>query len=91
MFYFRKDVDDMLQRIEKIWSEKGQGIVEYALILAFVVAIALVALKSDSGIGEKIQTLFSNTGDKIEQAGDAVGGSGSSTPTNNSGGGGNNG
>ncbi len=81
----------MLQRIEKIWSEKGQGIVEYALILAFVVAIALVALKSDSGIGEKIQTLFSNTGNKIEQAGDAVGGSGSSTPTNNSGGGGNNG
>ena len=31
----------MLQRIEKIWSEKGQGIVEYALILAFVVAIAI--------------------------------------------------
>lgn len=81
----------MLQRIEKIWSEKGQGIVEYALILAFVVAIALVALKSDSGIGAKIQTLFSNTGDKIEQAGDAVGGSGSSTPTNNSGDGENNG
>ena len=59
----------MLQRIEKIWSEKGQGIVEYALILAFVVAIALVALKSDSGIGKSIQNLFSNTGTKIENAG----------------------
>ena len=66
----------MLQRIEKIWSEKGQGIVEYALILAFVVAIAVIALKSDSGIGEKIQTLFTNTGTKIENAGNTVGGTG---------------
>ena len=69
-----KDVEIMLQRIEKIWSEKGQGIVEYALILAFVVAIAVIALKSDSGIGLKIQTLFTNTGAKIESAGSTVGG-----------------
>ena len=69
-----KDVEIMLQRIEKIWSEKGQGIVEYALILAFVVAIAVIALKSDSGIGQKIQTLFTNTGAKIESAGSTVGG-----------------
>ena len=68
-----KDVEIMLQRIEKIWSEKGQGIVEYALILAFVVAIAVIALKSDSGIGQKIQTLFTNTGAKIESAGSTVG------------------
>lgn len=58
----------MLQRIEKVWSEKGQGIVEYALILAFVVAIAIVALNKDSGIGQKIQNLFTTTGDKIDQA-----------------------
>ena len=64
----------MLQRIEKIWSEKGQGIVEYALILAFVVAIAIVALKSDSGIGKSIQNLFTNTGAQIENAGKNVGG-----------------
>ena len=70
----------MLQWIEKKWSEKGQGIVEYALILAFVVAIALVALKSDSGIGQSIQNLFSDTGTKIESAGDSIGG-------NNNGGG----
>lgn len=63
----------MLQWIEKKWSEKGQGIVEYALILAFVVAIAVVALKSDTGIGQKIQTLFTNTGTKIENAGNTVG------------------
>lgn len=64
----------MLQWIEKKWSEKGQGIVEYALILAFVVAIALVALKSDSGIGQSIKNLFSNTGTQIENAGQNVGG-----------------
>ncbi len=63
----------MLQRIEKIWSEKGQGIVEYALILAFVVAIAIIALDKDSGIGQSIQNLFSNTGNKIESAGGSVG------------------
>ena len=58
----------MLQRIEKIWSEKGQGIVEYALILAFVVAIALVALKSDSGIRRSIRNLFTNTASQIDKA-----------------------
>ena len=69
----------MLQRIYKFFhrkSQKGQGIVEYALILAFVVAIAAVALKSDSGIGQSIQNLFSNTKDKIDSAG------GSTTTTN---------
>ena len=72
----------MLQRIEKIWSEKGQGIVEYALILAFVVAIALIALKSDSGIGQSIQNLFSNTGNKIENAGGSIGGNSGGSTTN---------
>ena len=48
----------MLQQIKKIYSEKGQGIVEYALILAFVVAIAAVALSSNSGMGQAIQAKF---------------------------------
>ena len=52
----------MLQRIKEfLYSEKGQGIVEYALILAFVVAIAAVALSSDSGLGKAIKDRFSNT------------------------------
>ena len=42
-------MDDMLQRIEKIWSEKGQGIVEYALILAFVVGIGMMLNGSNLG------------------------------------------
>lgn len=48
----------MLQRIQKIWSEKGQGIVEYALILAFVAAIAAIALGRDTGMGQAIQAKF---------------------------------
>lgn len=67
----------MLQRIYKFFhrkSQKGQGIVEYALILAFVVAIAAVALKSNTGIGQAIQDIFTNTGTKIKNAGDTVGG-----------------
>lgn len=67
----------MLQRIYKFFhrkSQKGQGIVEYALILAFVVAIAAVALSSNSGIGLSIKNLFTNTGTKIENAGNTVGG-----------------
>jgi pilus assembly protein Flp/PilA len=56
--------------------------VEYALILAFVVAIAIVALKSDSGIGQSIQNLFSNTGNKIENAGGSIGGNSGGSTTN---------
>ena len=66
----------MLQRIEKIWSEKGQGIVEYALILAFVVAMAIIALKpsGEGSIGAKIQSLFTDTGTKIDSAKNQVNG-----------------
>ena len=53
----------MLQRINNFLrkTQTGQGIVEYALILAFVVAIAAVALSSDSGLGKAIKDRFSNT------------------------------
>lgn len=40
-------------------SEKAQGIVEYALILAFVTIIA-AALMSDTGIKGSIQTVINN-------------------------------
>ena len=40
-------------------SQKAQGIVEYALILAFVVVVAAV-LTSDTGLSQAIQGVFSN-------------------------------
>lgn len=40
-------------------GEKGQGIVEYALILAFVVVIA-VAITNAGGLKDKVSEVFSN-------------------------------
>ena len=51
--------------VSRLKSEKGQGIVEYALLLAFVVAIAGVALSTDSGLGEAIKGVFDNTANTL--------------------------
>lgn len=40
-------------------KQKGQGMVEYALILAFVVGIAAFLVGND-GIGQAIRTTFQN-------------------------------
>ena len=40
-------------------SEKGQGIVEYALILAFIVVIAM-AITSGGDLRGKVQNVFSS-------------------------------
>ena len=63
----------MLQRIEKFFrrdSQKGQGIVEYALILAFVAAIAAYVFTSSGGgsIKASITELFSGAKTNIDQA-----------------------
>ena len=59
-------------QIEYIWArlgEKGQGVVEYALILAFVVALVVLALgNNDEGIGKAISDLFDSTAGKINNA-----------------------
>lgn len=48
-------------------GEKAQGIVEYALILAFVVAIAGVALSTSTstGLGGAINTAFQKVSNAI--------------------------
>ena len=58
--------------VEKIKSsEKGQGMVEYALIIAFVAAIAIFVF-SNEGLGSVIGGAFSNASDMVSQAGDAA-------------------
>ena len=47
--------------VSRLKSEKGQGIVEYALLLAFVVAVAGAALSSEHGLGEAISNVFEKT------------------------------
>jgi pilus assembly protein Flp/PilA len=61
----------MIQYINKLIaklksSEKGQGMVEYALIIAFVAAIAIVVLNG------KLGTVISGAFDKASQAVDSA-------------------
>ena len=47
-------------------SEKAQGMVEYALILAFVVALAIV-LTNAGGVKGAISNVFSNTTNQLNK------------------------
>ena len=48
-------------------SQKAQGIVEYALILAFVVVLAVVLTKS-GGLSDSISSIFDTTATKLSTA-----------------------
>lgn len=77
-------------------SKKGQGMVEYALIIAFVVAVAGVALKASTseGLGKAINTAFTKVTDKIDNYTGATSNSGntsSDSSTGDKGGSGSNG
>ncbi len=54
----------MHNSIRKLYTEKGQGIVEYAILLAFVVTIASF-LFSNSGLKGEISNTFSATASVI--------------------------
>lgn len=47
-------------------SQKAQGIVEYALILAFVVAIAIFITTGDGNLKKAIQDVFTNTASQVK-------------------------
>lgn len=50
-----------------MWKQKGQGIIEYALILAFVVGIGGV-LFANGNLADSIRSVFSNVNTMIEEA-----------------------
>lgn len=52
----------------RYFGQKGQGIVEYALILAFVVGIAVWITSDNTGLGQKIKDLFTNIGGNLDSA-----------------------
>ena len=54
----------MKKFMEKYLGKKGQGMVEYALLIAFVVGVAATALGSDNGLGQAISDTF---GKAVEQ------------------------
>ena len=54
-------------KVMRYLEQKGQGIVEYALILAFVVAIA-AGLTNAGGIKDKISSIFTQVGNTLNTA-----------------------
>ena len=56
----------MLISMRKFFKEKGQGIVEYAVLLAFVVAIAAY-LFSNTGIKQEVTATFESTQSMLQK------------------------
>ncbi len=67
-----KYIDKLIKKLKA--SEKGQGMVEYALIIAFVAGIAIVAL--NNGLGGAIKNAFGGAASMVSSA--------SNVATNNS-------
>lgn len=62
-------IKGLVQKIKS--SEKGQGMVEYALIIAFVAAIAIMVF-SENGLGGVIGGAFENASSMVSDAGTAA-------------------
>lgn len=50
-------------------SQKAQGIVEYALILAFVVAIAIFITTGNDSLSDAIKGVFTKTAEQVKDTG----------------------
>ena len=61
-------IDKLIKKLKA--SEKGQGMVEYALIIAFVAAIAIVAL--NNGLGDTIKNAFAGATNAVDTASKAA-------------------
>ena len=59
-----KYIDKLIKKLKA--SEKGQGMVEYALIIAFVAAIAIVALQN--GLGTAVKNAFQGASQMVDSA-----------------------
>jgi len=64
-----KYIQKLMDKLKK--SEKGQGMVEYALIIAFVAAIAIYVL--NNGLGNAVRDSFNNASSMIQSANTAAG------------------
>ena len=59
-----KYIQKLIDKIKS--SEKGQGMVEYALIIAFVAAIAIFAL--NGGLKQAVSSAFSEAASQVNSA-----------------------
>ena len=58
----------MLTSMRKFFTEKGQGLVEYALILAFVAVLAYMMFGSGSTMKSAVTSSFSQAQSRITDA-----------------------
>lgn len=58
----------MLSSMGIFLKEKGQGLTEYVLILAFVAIIAFAMINGESGLKSTINSTFSSSQSKISGA-----------------------
>ena len=59
------------KKIKEFFEEKGQGVVEYALILGFV-AILAVALFQANGLQSKVQNNMTAVGGELDAMSNAI-------------------
>ena len=58
----------MLVSLKKFFTEKGQGLVEYALILAFVAVLAFMMFGDGSTMKSDVSSAFSLAQSRISNA-----------------------
>ena len=63
----------MLTSMRKFFKEKGQGLTEYVLILAFVAAIAYVMFGGSSTLKTTVSSTFSASHSNISSAASSAG------------------
>ena len=65
--FLGKEEKDMLVSLKKFFKEKGQGLTEYVLILAFVAGVAYMMF-AESGLKSTVSSTFGAAQSKIESA-----------------------
>ena len=58
----------MLTSMRKFFKEKGQGLTEYVLIIAFVAMIAFVMINGESSLKTTVSNTYSDSNSKISNA-----------------------
>ena len=67
-----KLIYNLMDKLKNRLNEKGQGMVEYAIVLAAIVAIAVAALwgpdSTDDGLKGAVEESFTNAKEQINDA-----------------------